>query len=48
MTEIQKIIPEIIRRYDFQLTHDGVWTTHNAGFNVQKGLTCKFQRRALV
>jgi hypothetical protein len=45
MTEIQKIVPEIIRRYDFKLTHDRAWTTHNAAFNVQQGVTCKFQKR---
>jgi hypothetical protein len=45
MTEIMKVVPEIIHRYDFQLTHDGVWKTHNAAFNVQKGVTCRFQKR---
>jgi hypothetical protein len=45
MTEIQKIVPEIIHRFDFELTHNGEWTTHNAGFNVQQGVTCRFTRR---
>lgn len=48
MTEIQKIVPEILRRYTFQLTHDGEWKTHNAAFNFQTGVTCKFQKRAIV
>jgi hypothetical protein len=46
MTEIQKITPEIIHRYNFQLTHDGDWKTHSGGvFNIQTGVTCRFQRR---
>ncbi|KAH6213187.1 hypothetical protein HBI40_217160 [Parastagonospora nodorum] len=45
MTEILKITPEIIRRFDFELTHDGEWTTHNAAFNVQHGVTCRFRKR---
>jgi hypothetical protein len=45
MTEIQKITPEIIHRFDFELTHNGEWFTHNAAFNFQKGVNCKFRRR---
>lgn len=45
MTEILKITPEIIRRFDFELTHAGEWTTHNAAFNVQHGVNCRFRKR---
>jgi cytochrome P450 len=48
MSEIQKIVPEIVRRFDFHMTHDGPWKTHNAGFNVQTGMTCRFRRRQVV
>jgi hypothetical protein len=48
MAEIQKITPEIIRRYNFQLTHSGEWKLHNAAFNFQTGVTCRFQRRQLA
>jgi hypothetical protein len=48
MSEIQKIVPEIVRRFDFHLTHDGVWKTHNAAFNVQQGVICKFQKRQVA
>jgi hypothetical protein len=45
MTEILKITPEIIRRFDFELTHNGEWKTHNAAFNVQHGVSCRFRKR---
>jgi hypothetical protein len=48
MAEIQKIVPEILRRFDFEMTHAGEWKTHNAAFNFQKGITCKFRRRRNV
>ncbi|KAH8724239.1 cytochrome P450 [Phaeosphaeriaceae sp. PMI808] len=48
MTQILKIVPEILHRYDFQLTHDGEWKTQNAAFNFQTGITCRFQKRQIV
>jgi hypothetical protein len=48
MTEIYKIVPEIIHRFTFELTHDGPWTTFNAAFNIQSGVTCHFRRRNLI
>ncbi len=48
MTEINKIVPDILRRYEFKLTHDGEWKTQNAAFNFQTGVTCYFKRRELA
>ncbi|KAL6705122.1 hypothetical protein ACN47E_007227 [Coniothyrium glycines] len=45
MAETYKVVPEIIRRFDFKLTHDGEWKTQNAGFNVQSGVTCYSEKR---
>ncbi|KAJ4363553.1 hypothetical protein N0V83_009849 [Neocucurbitaria cava] len=48
MTEINKIVPEILRRYEFKLAHDGEWKTQNAAFNIQTGVTCYFKKRELA
>lgn len=47
MMEIYKVVPEILRRFEFELSHNGEWKTFNAAFNMQKGVTCNFKRREL-
>jgi cytochrome P450 len=47
MMEIYKVVPEILRRFEFDLAHSGEWKTFNATFNMQKGVICKFKRREL-
>ncbi|KAF2852622.1 cytochrome P450 [Plenodomus tracheiphilus IPT5] len=45
MAEILKIVPEVLHRFDFEMTHNREWKTQNAGFNMQTGMTCRFVRR---
>jgi hypothetical protein len=45
MTEINKIVPEILRHFDFEMAHDVEWKTYNAAFKIQTGVICYLQRR---
>jgi hypothetical protein len=45
MTEINKIVPEILRHFDFEMAHDGEWKTQNAAFKIQTGVECFLRRR---
>lgn len=45
MAEIYKVVPEILRRFEFEMVHGGEWKTFNAAFNMQIGLDCTFKRR---
>ena len=45
MAEIHKIVPEILHRFDFKMAHDRPWKTHNATFNMQSDVICRFTRR---
>jgi cytochrome P450 len=49
LSEIHKIVPLIVRRYDIGLKHpDRVWITKNCWFNKQEGLDVLIQRRQSV
>lgn len=46
LSEIHKVVPLIVQRYDIKLKHpDRVWATNNAWFNKQEGLDVLIQRR---
>jgi hypothetical protein len=45
MTEINKIVPEILRHFEFEMAHDREWKTHNAAFKIQTGVECFLTRR---
>ncbi|KAF2635347.1 cytochrome P450 [Massarina eburnea CBS 473.64] len=47
MAEIFKVVPELLRRFDYEMIHDGPWKTQNAAFVMQTGMDCKFKRREL-
>jgi hypothetical protein len=44
--QIYKVTAEVLHRFDFEMAHDRPWKTHNASFNVQTGVECKFKRRS--
>ncbi|CAN9293602.1 unnamed protein product [Alternaria alternata] len=46
LTQIYKVTAEVLHRFDFEMAHDRPWKTHNASFNVQTGVECKFKRRS--
>ena len=46
LSEIHKIVPLVVQRYDISLKHpDRVWTTKNCWFNKQEGLEVLISRR---
>ncbi|KAH0162625.1 cytochrome P450, partial [Aureobasidium melanogenum] len=46
LSEIHKVVPLIIQRYDIKLKHpERLWVTMNAWFNKQEGLDVLIQRR---
>jgi len=46
LSEIHKIVPLIVQRYDISLKHpDRAWTTKNCWFNKQEGLQVLISRR---
>ncbi|KAI4954248.1 hypothetical protein J4E91_001958 [Alternaria rosae] len=45
LTQIYKVTAEVLHRFDFKMAHDKPWKTHNASFNVQTGVECRFKRR---
>jgi cytochrome P450 len=42
-----KLLPEILRRFEFEMAHDRPWRLQNAAFCVQHDVVCKFKRREL-
>lgn len=46
MLELSKLIPQLYRRFDFELSHpEKEWTLHDYWFVKQTGLICKVKRR---
>lgn len=45
MTEIYKIIREIVRRYEVSMPVEREWRAHNASFNLTSGIVCAIRRR---
>jgi cytochrome P450 len=44
--EMSKLVPQILRQYDFELSHpDKEWKLHDYWFVTQTGLSCKVKRR---
>ncbi|OAL00128.1 cytochrome P450 [Phaeosphaeriaceae sp. SRC1lsM3a] len=48
LVELHTLVPEILRRFDLQLTHDRPWSTSNQWFHKQSGITVRLARRELV
>jgi cytochrome P450 len=45
LTEIHKTIPEVLRRFSFEMSHDRGWKTRNSCFIMQHDLTVHVKRR---
>ncbi|EOA91723.1 uncharacterized protein SETTUDRAFT_152774 [Exserohilum turcica Et28A] len=45
LVELHTLVPEVLRHFKLEMTHDQPWTTSNRWFNKQTGLTMKFVRR---
>ena len=46
MLEMSKLVPQVLRRFDFELSHpEKEWTLHDYWFVRQTGLICRVKRR---
>lgn len=45
LAEIHKTVPEILRHFTFEMSHDRPWRTRNSAFVMQQGLTVHVKRR---
>jgi hypothetical protein len=48
LSEINKIVPEVLRRYDIEMAHDQPWSTFVALFVTQWNVVCNIKRRNIV
>lgn len=46
MLEMSKLVPQLYRRFDFELSHpEKEWTLHDYWFVKQTGLICRVIKR---
>ncbi|KAH4222840.1 hypothetical protein HBH64_162310 [Parastagonospora nodorum] len=45
LVELHTLVPEILRHFDLEMTHDRRWTTRNRWFNKQTDIEVKVTRR---
>ncbi|KAH7413960.1 cytochrome P450 [Phaeosphaeria sp. MPI-PUGE-AT-0046c] len=48
LLELHTLVPEILRRFDLQMSHDRPWSTCNRWFHKQDGLAVRVKRRKNV
>jgi hypothetical protein len=45
LSEINKIVPEVLRRYNIEMAHDQPWNTFVALFVTQWNVVCNIKKR---
>lgn len=45
LAEVHKLVPDVLRHFELELSHDRPWTTNNLWFNKQEDVLVRVKRR---